>query len=205
MISAMSSPARRWLRRFTLGSGPLKRSSDRVQVAGRIVLVVSVLIAPSLAVAAGTAATAHYESVAASQWEERSRVTAVLLEDPPDTAPRSYGAGGGTELPTVLVRASWPLPEGGSREGRVPVPPQASAGTQVPVWIDREGRLTTAPLDRARIADWEVMTAALPLFGVPLLTWTLYAVLCAVLDARRQRRWARDWAAVEPSWNPHLP
>src|SRR3712207_2320343 len=47
--------ARRSLRRFTLGSGPLKRRSDRVQVAGRIVVVLSFLLAPLLAVVVSTA------------------------------------------------------------------------------------------------------------------------------------------------------
>ena len=44
----------------------------------------------------------------------------------------------------------------------------------------------------------------LPLIGVPLATWTLYVVLCVGLDARRDRRWEQDWAAVEPDWHSRL-
>ena len=46
MTAPEASAIRRWLRRFTLGRGPLRRGSDRVQVVGRVVLVLSVALAP---------------------------------------------------------------------------------------------------------------------------------------------------------------
>jgi hypothetical protein len=49
-----------------------------------------------------------------------------------------------------------------------------------------------------------MVMGALPLFGVPLMAWTLYAVLSFFLDVRRERRWERDWATVEPEWNSRL-
>jgi hypothetical protein len=45
---------------------------------------------------------------------------------------------------------------------------------------------------------------ALPMIGLPVVVWLLYALLCAVLNAHRERRWAEDWAAVEPKWNSRL-
>jgi hypothetical protein len=74
----------------------------------------------------------------------------------------------------------------------------------VRVWVDHEGTLTRAPLDRAGIPSSAAAMGVLPLIGVPLATWTLYSVLCCALDAHRERRWAQDWATVEPDWNSRM-
>lgn len=192
---------RRALRRFTLGGGPLKRRSDRIQVIGRVVVALSFLLAPPLAVAAATATTAHLQSVADAESADRSRTRVVVLEDaaaPPGTGTTEYAD------PPVQVRATWALPDGTSRTGIALVPPRTPAGTAVPVWVDDEGNLTRAPLDRAAIGVTANVTALVPLLGLPLVTWTLYACLCFYLDVRRERRWETDWAAVEPDWNSRL-
>jgi hypothetical protein len=204
MTAPKDTVIRRSLRRFTLGSGPLKRRSDRVQVIGRLVVVLSFLVAPPLAVATVTATTAHLQAVAAAEAAERSPAHAVLLEDAPPPA-RESSAQGDYSISTVPVRAAWSGPDETSREGFVLVQPRTPAGTSVPVWVDRQGDLTRAPLDRAGIPTSAAASGALPLIGVPVATWILYACLCFALDAHRERRWAQDWAAVEPDWNSRLP
>jgi hypothetical protein len=82
--------------------------------------------------------------------------------------------------------------------------PGTDAGTELTVWVDREGRLTRPPLDRAAITTSALAVGLLPLVGVPVATWTLYAVLCFALDSRRARRWDEEWAAVEPEWHSRL-
>jgi hypothetical protein len=203
MTATKESLIRRSLRRFTLGSGPLKRRSDRFQVIGRFVVALSFLLAPLLAVAAATTTTVHLQAVAESEAAERSRTRAVLLEDAPArTRPSSdYG---NPPPRTVPVRAAWPVADGTSREGTVLVPPRTPVGTAVPVWVNRQGNPTSAPLERARIPGSAAATGALALIGVPMAAWTLYAFLCLALDAHRERRWAQDWAAVEPVWNSRL-
>jgi hypothetical protein len=203
MTATKESLIRRSLRRFTLGSGPLKRRSDRCQVIGRFVVALSFLLAPLLAVAAATATTVHLQAVAESEAAERSRTHAVLLEDAParTRASTDYGVHSSS---TVPVRAEWPVADGTSREGTVLVPPRTPLGTAVPVWVNRQGNPTRAPLDRAGIPGSTAATGALALIGVPMATWTLYAFLCLALDAHRERRWAQDWAAVEPVWNSRL-
>jgi hypothetical protein len=104
----------------------------------------------------------------------------------------------------VQVRAEWAAGDGGMREGLVLADPGADAGTELPVWVDGEGDLTGAPLDRAAIRTSALATGLLPLVGVPVATWTLYAALCFALDNRRDRRWEAEWAAVEPEWNSRL-
>jgi hypothetical protein len=197
----MSTPTdtalRRSLRRFTLGSGPLKRGSDRLQVAGRLVVVLALLTAPPLAVAATIVTTARLEALAEAEAAERSLMDAVLLED----APEAVGTGYGDQAPVnVPARAVWPVPGGAERQGIVLVRPHTAAGTAVPVWVHRDGHVTRRPLDRSRIDSSAMRVGAVILLGVPLATWILYALLCAALDAHRQRRWAQGWAAVEPEW-----
>jgi hypothetical protein len=202
MTARQDGVVRRTLRRFTLGSGPLKRGSDRLQLAARLVVVLSVLLAPLVAVAAAGAATTHLQAVADTQAAERTHVQAVLLQNVPDP---TRGAGyTDVSSASVPVRAEWPLPGGGVREGLVLAAPGAPAGSTVPVWVDRAGALVAPPLDRAGIPGSAVAVGALPLIGLPVLTWLLYALCCTALNAYRDRRWARDWATVEPVWNSRL-
>lgn len=191
---------RRWLRRFTLGAGPLKRPSDRLQAIGRLVVVLSFVVAPPLGVAAATVVTAHLEAVAADEAADRSPTRAVLIEDAPAVS-RTNSDSGDSLVPTVHARATWSAPGGKAGEGLVRVRPLTPAATAVPVWVDRDGHLVQAPLDRSGIARSATAVGVLALVGVPLATWTLYAVLCFVLDNRRERRWERDWAVVEPEWS----
>src|SRR3954453_19044110 len=125
------TPIRRSLRRFTLGSGPLKRRSDRVQVIGRLLLALSFLIAPPLAVAVATATTAHLGAVAAAEAAERSRTVAVLLEDGPQPV-RHSGEDAPPPVARGPVRAVWSVPGGTSGTGIVMVPPGTAADTAVP-------------------------------------------------------------------------
>ncbi|NYJ07537.1 Rv1733c family protein [Petropleomorpha daqingensis] len=202
MPARQDGVVRRALRRFTLGSGPLKRGSDRLQLVARLVVVLSVLLAPIVAVATAGAVTTHLQAVADDQAAERSHVRAVLLED---AAEPSRGPDY-TEVSTltVPVRAGWPVPGGGSQEGLVMARAGTPAGSPVPVWVDRTGALVPPPLDPAGIPRSAVAVGALPLIGLPVVTWLLYALCCFVLDTYRDRRWGRDWAAVEPVWNTRL-
>jgi hypothetical protein len=206
MITPDDSAARGWLRRFTLGSGPLKRRSDRLQVMGRVLLGLSIVLAPPCGVVAATATTANYEAVAAAQRAELLPTEAVLVEAAPTLTSLAGGSGdsGGSTVPVVRARATWSAPDGALREGLVLVPPGTAAGAAVPVWTDRDGNLTRPPLDRAGIAGQAAAVGVLPLIGIPLAAWTLYVLLCHALDAHRERRWAQDWAAVEPEWKSRL-
>jgi hypothetical protein len=196
---------RRALRRFTLGSGPLKRRSDRLQVLGRWMVVVALLVSPSIAVATTDATTAHLGRLAETEAAERSQVSAMLVEDARSPEPEDeYVDYSGSLDRLVAARAVWTAPDGTPRDGTVRVPPRTPAGTAVPVWVDRDGDVTRAPLDPAGISGTAVAFGLLPLIGVPLAAWTLYAVLCFALDAHRERRWGEDWAAVEPVWNSRL-
>jgi hypothetical protein len=203
MTAQKNTLVRRALRRFTLGSGPLKRRSDRVQALARFVVALSFLVAPMLAVAATTATSTHLQAVADHDAAERTATRAVLLEDAPATV-RADRSSGAYAVISVPARAVWSVPGGTTREGTVLVRPGTPVGTALPAWVDRDGNLTRPPLGRAGIPSSAAVMGAVALVGVPLGTWTLYAVLCLALDAHRERRWAQDWAAVEPDWHSRL-
>lgn len=203
MAARQDGVLRRSLRRFTLGSGPLKRRSDRVQVVGRLVVLLSLLIAPPIAVAVADAMTAHLQQVAATEAAERAQIPAVLLTDAPEAPARGTDYTDAVPV-SVPVRATWSPSAGGSREGFVMAPPGSPAGTAVRVWVDQNGELTAPPLDPGSIPNSAVAVGALPLVGVPAATALLYGLFCAALNAHRDRRWGRDWATVEPVWTSEL-
>jgi hypothetical protein len=203
MATSQHPVGRRSLRQLALGAGPFLRRSDRVQVIARLVVVLSFLAAPLVAVAVSSTATAHLGARAAAEAAERSVVRAVLLDDAPDPDHRG-GLDPGAAASLVPARVTWPGPGGTSRDDVVLVPPGTPEGTAVQVWVDADGHRTAAPLDPAGIPTVAAVWGASALVGLPLLTWLLYLVLRSRLDARRARGWEVGWAAVEPGWSSRL-
>jgi hypothetical protein len=200
MAGAMRGGLRRALRRFTLGSGPLKRRSDRVQVLGRVLLALSLLAAAPLAVVAVGITRGQLESTVAAQSAHRHPARAVV-EDQPEPA-----ADDPADANVSISRAAivWPGPGGVVRHGTAQVPTGTTAGTTIPVWVDRSGALTTAPLDQATIGTTSIAAGMLATVVVPVVAWGMYCLLCTVLDAQRRRRWEREWDRVEREWGTRL-
>jgi hypothetical protein len=194
-VSEDRGTARRLLRRFALGSGPLKRGSDRIEFAARVVLVAVVLAAVPVALAVATATATQTRSLADVQAATRHLVTATLLDE---AAPADGGPG-------APVAATWTAPSGAAREGIVRVGTAADVGTTVTIWVDEDGDVTTRPL-----ADADVVARAigygLPTFlGTSALAGLGYLGMRRLLDRSRIRRWATDWAVVEPVWSRKVP
>ena len=194
---------RRSLRRFRLGRGPLKRRSDRIQVFGRFVVVVAFLVSPPIAVAVTSAMTVHLREVAETEVAERSTTSATLLEDADAPVANQSDYVDAVDRP-VRTRAAWTAPDGMPRSGFVMAPPHTRSGTAVEIWVDRDGHVAREPQDPAGISGTATAFGLLPLIGVPLAAWTLYAILTFALDAHRERRWGEDWAEVEPDWHSRL-
>jgi hypothetical protein len=193
-----SGTARRLFRRFVLGSGPLKRGTDRLQLAARILLVVTMITAIPIALAVVTASYSQGKAVAATQAAERHRVTATLLAD----AAASRDA---TNPEAATATVTWTLPSGAAQEDVLNVPRGAKVGSTVHIWIDGAGDVTRRPATSADAAAQAFGLGLLTLIALWLAETTTFLLVRKLQDRARLRRWAADWAVVEPVWTRKVP
>jgi hypothetical protein len=183
------------LRRFTLGSGPLKRGSDRLEFLARVLLVCSLLAATPISLAAATATYTQARDQAATEAVDRHRVPARLLDDVPWPAGEVWDK----EVKAQGI-AVWTDPAGTERRVTVSVRAGARAGHTVYVWMDRDGNRTPPPM-RAGDVTGRAVGQALGIFSVlSLIACGAYLWVRTLLDRSRFRRWAAGWASVEPVW-----
>jgi hypothetical protein len=190
-VSTGRGPERTLRRRFTLGAGPLKRTSDRVEFASRVVLALALLLAVPLALLAGAVAHTAVTAVEQEQVAARTAETATLVADAPENS------SGAVSVPTPAV---WTAPDGAARTGHVRAEPGARAGSTVDIWVDRTGRLTERPLTDGEVVGQAVVIGVLVGLGTVIAGMTSHLVVLWVLERRRFRRWERGWASVEPLW-----
>jgi hypothetical protein len=193
-----SGTARRLYRRFALGSGPLKRGTDRVQALARVLLALTVVTAIPVALAVATASYSHGQSVAAAEAAERHQVTAVLLAD-------ATASGASANAGTATAPVTWTLPSGAATDDVLAVPSGAKAGSTVHVWVDSAGAVTRRPATSGDAAAQAFGLGLLTMMAISLLAAGVYLVFRKVQDRGRSRRWAEDWALVEPVWTRKVP
>jgi hypothetical protein len=195
---ALPETLARRIRRFTLGSGPLKRGTDTVECVSRFLVLLVVVLSVPVALAVGTAVRSDLTALARQQAGERTQVTAVVTADaeaPADAAPR-------TRIP---VAARWTSPGGVPMEGDVPARPTTRAGDTLTVWTTSDGRRTDEPMTAAEVRRSTIVLVGLGWAGTVGTTVLLHTALCRLLDRRRDRRWTREWARVEPTWSRRVP
>jgi hypothetical protein len=195
-----SSTAQRLLRRFGLGAGPLKRGSDRLQVLARVLLVITLLTAVPIALAVVTAAHSQGQAVAAAEAADRHQVTAMLLDDAALPADAGIADPG-----TMTATVSWTGPSGNARKGVVAVPREARAGSTVTIWIGRDGDVARRPASPSDVAAEATGLGLVILMAISLVATLAYLAFRKLLDRSRLRRWAAEWAVVEPVWTGKVP
>ena len=188
-------------RRLTLGSGPLLRTSDRLEACARFLLGFVLLMGIALALAVGTGSYTQRQSEAATQAADRHRVSAELLEHAslPTTAASVNTADVG-RAPVV-----WIAPSGSEHEAVISVPARARAGSDVLIWVDGNGDLTSPPLGDGDALTVAVGHALLSYLGISLVAVAAYRSFGKLLDRGRARRWAAEWDSVEPVWTGRVP
>ena len=187
----------RWL---GIDRNPLRRGTDRVEAALRLVVIILIVLAvPAASVAVGRWADHDALHRAQAQWAADHQVTAVLLRAAPATGiPNPY-----TSVQTAWVPARWQPPGQPPRTGEVLAVAGARKGSTVRTWIDLSGEVTDPPLDHRVVAGdvWlAVMTTCL-VSWLLLLTATVLAR--RVLDRRRLRAWEAEWRSCGPLWSGH--
>ena len=183
------------LRRFTLGSGPLKRTSDRLQHLCRILLVCVLLTGVAVALAVATAAYTQGVAKAAAQAATRHEVTAQLTEDAQPPVESSTASGWGS------ASVTWRGPAGELHRAVLSVPAGAQAGSNLLVWVDGAGDRTTRPISRGDAVYAGIGYGLVTYLAITAVALIAYWLFRGSLDRGRSRRWATEWAAVEPVWS----
>lgn len=183
-------PVRKRLWRWR--SNPLRRRDDVVEA--WIVLAVWMLVAVGGTAAGLTAANATDETFA-RQRAERHPVRAVLLADVPThtSAVRSSGD-------KALADIRWTAPDGSTRTDRTLVGTGLKAGTELTVWQDRHGTLTTAPPNDTEAALEAGLMGTLAGLALTGAVYATGALARWRLDRRRIDRWGREWDLMGPKW-----
>ena len=187
----------RWL---GIDRNPLRRGTDRVEAALRLVMILLVVAAvPAAAVAVGRWADHYALHKAQAQMAADHQVTAVLLRDAPAIGtPDPY-----TSVQTAWVPARWQPPGQPPRTGEVLALVGARKGSTVRTWIDPSGAITDPPLNHRVIVGnvWLAVTATC------LVSWLLLLVAGVLvrrgLDRGRLRAWEAEWRANGPLWSGH--
>ncbi|MEU7788883.1 hypothetical protein [Amycolatopsis sp. NPDC049159] len=189
-MSTSSNPLARMWRTVLPRRGSVARASDRVQAAVGVLAVLLALAALPVAASVGSETYVRQQGESAQQLGERTPVTATLLADGPAITVNSRsGVAGGGE-PTD---ATWTLPDGTPRVGKVVADEGTLKGLQFTIWVGREGTPVDPPLSGAAV----VIDAA----GVRLGLWICALVLLAAcyritvfaLDRFRYARWQQEW------------
>ncbi len=190
-------PARlvRWL---GFDRNPLRRGTDRLEAALRLVMMIMLVTAvPGAAVFAGQQADHVALNRAHAQQAADHLVNAVLLEQAPATgAPDPY-----TSVQTTWVLARWQPPGLPSRTGEVLATAGAHKGSTVRTWIAPSGAVTAPPLDHRGIAG----DVCIAVVATCLVAWLVMlasgALARRALDWRRLNAWDAEWRASGPLWS----
>ena len=187
----------RWL---GFDRNPLRRGTDWVEGALRLVMIIlAVLAVPAGSVAAGRWADHYALHRAQVQRTVDHQVTAVLLRDAPAIGtPDQY-----TSVPTAWVPARWQPPGQPARTGEVLAAAGARKGSTLRTWIDPSGAVTDPPPGH-RVLVGDVWIAVVATCLVPWLVLLAAGTLARrVLDRRRLRAWEAEWRASGPQWSGH--
>lgn len=192
MSSQSASPAARLVRSVFHGRNPLTRTGDRVESAVALVALVIALLGVPIAATLGSEVHARESVTSVQQLGARHQTTATLLEDSPP--------GVATAGITADVQAVWRAPDGTPHRGVVAAFHDLKAGSEVPVWIDEHGALTTPPLTSEGAVITAVGSAALTWLGLVLVLCVTHLLVVHAIRRRHLALWERDWAVVEPEW-----
>ena len=185
----------RWL---GFDRNPLRRGTDRIEAALRLVMMIMLVTAvPAAAVLAGQQADHVALSRAHAQQAADHLVSAVLLEQAPATGtPDPY-----TSVQTTWVLARWQPPGLPPRTGQVLAPVGALKGSTVRTWINPSGAVTDPPLDHRDIAG----DVCIAVVATCLVSWLVLlasgALARRLLDRRRLNAWDAEWRASGPLWS----
>jgi len=170
-----------------------RRATDRVEDIAAWVLTAGALLVIVGACLTGLTVHGDDGDDAASDGS-MSRTRVVLLED----AVVATGEYGLHHLVPTPVR--WVDRAGAEHTGSVVMTSSAAAGTEVVVWVDATGTITGPPVRPMNPVLGGVVAATGVLCAGGAALAVLWLGVRAVTGRLNSRRWAREWARVEPLW-----
>jgi hypothetical protein len=185
--------ALRLVRLIVPGGNPVSRGVDRAEAVSLLLLVVFGAVLVPIMLMAGSLTYGSIMASAEQQARSRHQVVAVLVED----APPADANGSGRAL------ARWQTPAG-PQTGRVPAHAGLHAGDHVRTWFDENGRPAAAPVSSEDAAVGAALVAITGWLTAAGLLGLVHGGVKRLLDRRRYREWAREWARVEPRWRTGL-
>lgn len=180
---------------------PLRRRSDIVEAwAGLATVVLAGVGAPLAGIAAGQSVDTTLRQAVATQRAERHEVTATVLaaSRTPATVVGSDDSDDQGTSRTALV--SWRTPDGTTHRTTVIILGRHAAGSTLPLWTDRRGRLVQPPLDGATATTNAVAAGLGAATTVIALLMTARYFLTWRLMRRRMADWEREWSRVGQDW-----
>lgn len=174
------------------GTNPLIRPSDRLETwIRRFLMLILVLGLPVAALSAGLTAYESSMRTVQAQSAERQEVTARLTSN----------VKGVTTDGKQQAQVRWTDDNGKVRTGTTLVKSGTPEGATVPVWLDRQGTITSPPMTTltARTNGWFV--GGMAAVGVVGGFFGARAGTRRVLDRRRHAQWDAEWDLVEPLWS----
>jgi len=189
-MTTSSNPIARMWRTVLPRTGSVARASDRVQAGLLVFAVLLALAALPVAASVGSETYARQQGESAQQIGERMRVTATLLADGPEITANSRAGVVGNGRPTD---ATWTLPDGTRRVGKIVADQGKLKGETLTVWVDRAGTPVDPPLSGAGVViDAVVLGLGLWLGALALLA-LCYRLAVFSLDRFRFAQWQQEW------------
>lgn len=185
-----------WLRRLGFARGPLRRRSDRVEIAFLAVIALMVLAVVPIWNTVYDGTVGYSSRLSAERAAHGQLVDAVLTAN----APVDLSSGDNGSAGKAQGTAAWTAPDGSPRSGGIPVDPGTRAGTHVPLWTDESGAPVPAPFSPVDIQEQASVLAL-----IAALIWLITVAMLgkggdALLERHRMAAWGREWARVEPLW-----
>ena len=178
--------------RWLAGRNALRRPVDRIEGAVLVTLSAAFLVAVAVASILGTHT---YESQRAASAGLRP-VAAVLSQAGP-----LYGS----MSQPGRAEARWSAPGGGEQSGvlstvTAPGITGATAGTRIPVWLDRSGQPAVPPGGQVAMIVNALALAFAAVGGASMVLLICYALCRLALDRRRLAAWESAWSLTGPRW-----
>ncbi|MET4047957.1 hypothetical protein ABIB34_001560 [Rhodococcus sp. UYP5] len=171
---------------------PLVRRSDRIQSTIKTTVFTLMILMLPVAAWIGMSTLAVGQSRVAAQENSVHQVTATTTAAA-DIAPVLQGEVG--SVTSTTVGATWSH-DGLDHQGQVSLPAGSPSGTQLPIWVDRDGDPTAPPATGADAVVTALFTGFGSLFAAASILVGTYFAVRFRLDAQRYDEWDREIAAL---------